>query len=204
MRRLGAAGVRFLLAKLMVYTAAAGVDPSRIMPVVIDTEYQSNKNCSDDPTVPGRRRHKARRRGTATTPSLTTLATVEEALPNLYLHFGLRPLSHATAILDRYRTPTLSSATTSGVLVLLPLQASSVGLNISGEKLVEARYTSALVQEPLVCGIAERVLQEFVDQEWIAKRLIALLPGDRQGLFKRHGQPHSTAEAICSRAFWDL
>lgn len=142
----GTNGVEISVGKLMVYTAAAGVDPNRIMPVD------------------------------------NFVTTVEKLFPNLYLHFEDFGRSHAAAILDRYKNtyPVFNDDVEgTGIVTLAGILG---GLNISGEKLVDQVYL-CFGAGTAGCGIADRVLQEFVDQgmdrEEARKRFYLV---DRQGL----------------------
>ncbi len=102
-------------------------------------------------------------------------------------------------ILDRYKNiPCLQRLTWgTGIVTLAGILS---GLNISGES-SSTRYISAGAGTA-GCGCADRVLQEFVDQEWIAKRLKRFYLVDRQGLlFDDMDNLTPQQEAICSQAF---
>ena len=81
----GANGVEISVGKLMVYTAGAGIDPSRVMPVVIDAGT-NRPELLDDPLYLG-----ARRKRLADEPYYdfvdAFVRTAERLFPHLYLHF---------------------------------------------------------------------------------------------------------------------
>ena len=176
----GTNGVEISVGKLMVYTAAAGVDPNRIMPVVIDAGT-NRQELLDDPLYLGERHKRVNEdRYNAFIDNFVT--TVEKLFPNLYLHFEDFGRSHAAAILDRYKNtyPVFNDDVEgTGIVTLAGILG---GLNISGEKLVDQVYL-CFGAGTAGCGIAERVLQEFVDQgmdrEEARKRFYLV---DRQGL----------------------
>lgn len=176
----GTNGVEISVGKLMVYTAAAGVDPNRIMPVVIDAGT-NRQELLDDPLYLGERHKRVDEdRYNAFIDNFVT--TVEKLFPNLYLHFEDFGRSHAAAILDRYKNtyPVFNDDVEgTGIVTLAGILG---GLNISGEKLVDQVYL-CFGAGTAGCGIAERVLQEFVDQgmdrEEARKRFYLV---DRQGL----------------------
>ena len=176
----GTNGVEISVGKLMVYTAAAGVDPNRIMPVVIDAGT-NRQELLDDPLYLGERHKRVDEdRYNAFIDNFVT--TVEQLFPNLYLHFEDFGRSHAAAILDRYKNtyPVFNDDVEgTGIVTLAGILG---GLNISGEKLVDQVYL-CFGAGTAGCGIAERVLQEFVDQgmdrEEARKRFYLV---DRQGL----------------------
>ncbi len=96
----GTNGVEISVGKLMVYTAAAGVDPNRIMPVVIDAGT-NRQELLDNPLYLGERHKRVDEdRYNAFIDNFVT--TVEQLFPNLYLHFEDFGRSHALADL----TPT--------------------------------------------------------------------------------------------------
>ena len=132
----GTNGVEISVGKLMVYTAAAGVDPNRIMPVVIDAGT-NRQELLDDPLYLGERHKRVDEdRYNAFIDNFVT--TVEKLFPNLYLHFEDFGRSHAAAILDRYKNtyPVFNDDVEgTGIVTLAGILG---GLNISGEKLVLA------------------------------------------------------------------
>ena len=84
----------------MVYTAAAGLDPARVLPVVLDAGT-NRESLLQDPLYLGL--HEKRVTGTAYDDFVDRfVALVEGMFPHLYLHFEDFGRSHAAKILNRY------------------------------------------------------------------------------------------------------
>ena len=95
----GTNGVEIAVGKLMVYTAAAGLDPARVLPVVIDAGT-NRQSLLDDPLYLGNR-HKHVDDETYYAYVDDFVRTAERLFPHLYLHFedwGLLPLVVSTEI----------------------------------------------------------------------------------------------------------
>jgi malate dehydrogenase (oxaloacetate-decarboxylating) len=102
----GVGGIFISVGKLAVYTAAAGIDPNRALPVMLDvgTDRQS---LLDDPLYIGHRRPRV--------PADdydrfldAFVAAVEKLFPGALLHWEDIAVSNARRLLDRYRHRTLS------------------------------------------------------------------------------------------------
>jgi malate dehydrogenase (oxaloacetate-decarboxylating) len=102
----GVGGIFISVGKLAVYTAAAGIDPNRALPVMLDvgTDRQS---LLDDPLYIGNRRPRV--------PADdydrfldAFVAAVGKIFPGALLHWEDIAVSNARRLLDRYRYRTLS------------------------------------------------------------------------------------------------
>jgi malate dehydrogenase (oxaloacetate-decarboxylating) len=102
----GVGGIGIAVGKLAVYTAAAGIDPNRALPVMLDvgTDRQS---LLDDPLYIGNRRPRA---GEAEYDRFLDafVTAVEKLFPGALLHWEDIGVSNARRLLDRYRHQTLS------------------------------------------------------------------------------------------------
>jgi malate dehydrogenase (oxaloacetate-decarboxylating) len=102
----GVGGIGIAVGKLAVYTAAAGIDPNRALPVMLDvgTDRQS---LLDDPLYIGNRRPRA---GEAEYDRFLDafVTAVEKLFPGALLHWEDIGVSNARRLLDRYRRQTLS------------------------------------------------------------------------------------------------
>lgn len=102
----GVGGIGIAVGKLSVYTAAAGIDPNRSLPVMLDvgTDRQS---LLDDPMYIGNRRPRARE---AEYDSFLEafVTAVGKLFPGALLHWEDIGVSNARRLLDRYRYQTLS------------------------------------------------------------------------------------------------
>ena len=102
----GVGGIGIAVGKLAVYTAAAGIDPNRALPVMLDvgTDRQS---LLDDPLYIGNRRPRA---GEAEYDRFLEafVTAVGKLFPGALLHWEDIGVSNARRLLDRYRYQTLS------------------------------------------------------------------------------------------------
>src|ERR1700728_4232283 len=97
----GVAGSMIAVGKLAVYTAAAGIDPRRVIPVSLDVGT-NNEALLNDPLYLGNRH--ARVRGAAYDAFIAKYLRVASSLfPNALLHFEDFTASNARRILVTYR-----------------------------------------------------------------------------------------------------
>lgn len=157
----GTNGVEISVGKLMVYTAAAGIDPHRVLPVILDAGT-NRQELLDNNLYLGE--HHKRIDDEKYYEFVDWFVTCAERLfPNLYLHFEDFGRSHATVLLDKYKDtyPVFNDDVEgTGIVTLAGILG---GLNITGEKLADQTYL-CFGAGTAGCGIANRVLQEFVDQ----------------------------------------
>ena len=176
----GTNGVEISVGKLAVYTAAAGIDPNKVLPVVLDvgTNRQSLLN---DPLYLGNRHERVR--GDRYYEFVDRFVkTAEEMFPHLYLHFEDFGRSNAAVILNKYKdTYTVFNDDIEGTGII-SLAGILGALKISGQKLREQSYM-CFGAGTAGCGIANRVYQEMLDQgvpEDEARKKFYLV--DKQGL----------------------
>ena len=97
----GTNGIDISVGKLAVYTAAAGVDPQRVIPVILDVGT-NNEKLLNDPSYVGVRR--SRVRGEAYEAFIHAYVKATRKLfPKSYLHWEDFGSTTARQILDRYR-----------------------------------------------------------------------------------------------------
>lgn len=157
----GTNGVEIAIGKLMVYTGAAGIDPARVLPVVIDAGT-NRQELLNDPLYLGNRRKRID--DAAYFAYLDRFVTTAEQLfPNLYLHFEDFGRGHAARLLNKYKDtyPVFNDDIEGTGIVSL---AGILGaLAITDESLLDQTYL-CFGAGSAGCGIANRVLQEFCDQ----------------------------------------
>lgn len=157
----GTNGVDISVGKLMVYTAAAGIDPSMVLPLVIDAGT-NRKELLENPNYLGNRHERVR--GDRYYDFVDQFVqTAERLFPKLYLHWEDFGRSNAANILEKYRNqiPTFNDDIQgTGIVTLGAIFAS---LAITGGKLSEQTYL-CFGGGTAGAGIASRVLREMVSE----------------------------------------
>lgn len=176
----GTNGVGISTGKLMVYTGAAGIDPAKVLPVVIDAGT-NRQSLLDDPLYFGLH-HKRVDDDTYYAFVDKFVKQVESMFPRLYLHFEDFGRGHAAVLLKKYvdTYPVFNDDIEgTGIITLAGVLGA---LAITGEKLADQRYM-CFGAGTAGCGIAKRIYQEMLDQglsEDDAKSRFYLV--DKQGL----------------------
>lgn len=157
----GTNGVDISVGKLMVYTAAAGIDPKSVLPVVLDAGT-NRETLLEDKLYLGNR-HK-RVYGDKYYDFVDKFVqTAEKLFPRLYLHFEDFGRSNAANVLHKYwKTYPIFNDDIQGTGIIT-LAGILGALKISGEKLTDQKYM-CFGAGTAGAGIADRVYQEMLQQ----------------------------------------
>lgn len=176
----GTNGVDISVGKLMVYTAAAGIDPQTVLPVVLDCGT-NRETLLKDPFYLGNR-HK-RIYGDPYYDFVNQFVeTAEKLFPDLYLHFEDFGRSNAAAILKKYQKtyPVFNDdCQGTGIITLAGILGA---MKINGEKLTNHTYM-CFGAGTAGAGITDRIFREMVAQglsEKKARKHFYMV--DKQGL----------------------
>jgi malate dehydrogenase (oxaloacetate-decarboxylating) len=179
----GVGGIDIAVGKLVVYTAAGGIDPARTIPVMLDvgTDRQS---LLDDPLYVGNRHHRV--------PAAEYDAFLDEftravgkLFPLALLHWEDLGVANARRLLDRYRDEQLTfnddiQGTGAVNLAAVLAAARATGVPLAGHRIVIFGMGTA------GAGIADQLTMAMVAEgvpETEARRQFWAV--DRQGLLTR-------------------
>ncbi|MCW8104433.1 malolactic enzyme [Lactobacillus mulieris] len=176
----GVNGVNISVGKLMIYTAAAGINPSQVLPVSLDVGT-NNQELIHDPLYLGLK--KPRVTGKEYYDMVDKfVASARKLFPDVYIHFEDFGRDNATKILNKYRNeiPVFNDDVQGTGIVSL---AGVLGaLEISGQKITDQKFltfgagTAGMGIANLLCK--ELQLQGLSEEE--AKKHFYLV--DKQGL----------------------
>lgn len=154
-------GVDISVGKLMVYTAAAGINPKSVLPVVLDVGTDRD-SLLKAPLYLGNRHERVR--GDRYYDFIDKFVqTVEKLFPKLYLHWEDFGRSNAANILNKYKEKIATfndDIQGTGIITLAGILGA---LKITGEKITDQVYM-CFGAGTAGAGIAKRVLGEMIQQ----------------------------------------
>lgn len=174
----GGAGIA--AGKLAVYTAAAGIDPARVIPVALDVGTD-NEALLDDPAYVGNRH--ARVRGAAYDDFIDAYVTAAtRRFPGVMLHWEDFGPSNARRILERYtpRIPTFNDDMQGTGAIVLAAMLSAV--RVSGTPLRDQRivvFGAGTAGIGVADQLRDAMVRDGLDRETATRRIWAV---DKQGL----------------------
>ncbi|MBO0482947.1 malolactic enzyme [Candidatus Enterococcus courvalinii] len=157
----GVNGVDIAIGKLMVYTAAAGINPAQVLPVSIDAGT-NNQELLNDPLYLGNR-HERIEGETYYQFVDQFVSAATDLFPELLLHWEDFGRGNAATILEKYQdqiTTFNDDIQGTGIVVLAGVLG---GLNISGEALKDQTILTFGAGTAGV-GIANILLDEMIRQ----------------------------------------
>lgn len=157
----GTNGVDISVGKLMVYTAAAGIDPNCVLPVVLDAGTDRQELLSDDFYLGNRHKRVRGKRYYDFIDSF--VSTAEQLFPRLYLHWEDFGRDNAATILNTYQSRIATfndDIQGTGIITLAGILGA---LSASGEKLTDQVYL-CFGGGTAGAGIARRILLEMEAQ----------------------------------------
>lgn len=154
----GTNGVDISIGKLMVYTAAAGIDPSETLPVMLDCGTD-RESLLRDPLYLGNRHRRVR--GDAYFRFIDKFVkTAEKLFPSLYLHFEDFGRANAAKVLETYRStyPVFNDDRQgTGIIALAGILGA---MKMNHQKLTDQIYM-CFGAGTAGAGIADRVFREM-------------------------------------------
>lgn len=176
----GVNGVDISVGKLIVYTAATGIDPAQVLPVSIDAGTD-NQQLLDDPNYLGNRQHRVR--GDRYFAFIDRFVEeVEKLFPKSLLHFEDFGRGTAAQILDKYQGQILTFNDDIQGTGIISLAGVLGAMNISKEKLTDQIFLT-FGAGTAGMGIAKMLYEELIRQGMEpaeAKKRFYLV--DKQGL----------------------
>ncbi len=205
----GVNGVDIAIGKLMVYTAAAGIDPSKVLPVSLDVGT-NNENLLNDNLYLGNR-HK-RVTGEKYDSFIDSFVkAVQRQFPNALLHWEDFGRNNATKILRKYENELATfndDVQGTGIVVLAAILGA---LNISKEKLIDQKIliygagtagmgiANIILDEMKQQGLSEKDAKNlfyFVDKQGLLNSSMTDLTNEQSVFLKDNNAPHNSSNHL--------
>ncbi|QOY92153.1 NAD-dependent malic enzyme [Paludibaculum fermentans] len=176
----GVGGIEVSIGKLAIYTAAGGIDPTRVIPVMLDVGT-NRENLRDDPTYIGNRH--ARIRGVRYDEFIEAyVSVVRKLFPNALLQWEDFAPANGRRILEKYRGDICTFNDDMQGTGAITLAAAISAVRASGSPLRNQRVVIFGAGTAGI-GVADQIrnvmLREGLSKEEAARRFWCV---DRQGL----------------------
>ena len=171
----GVGGIEISIGKLAVYTAAAGIHPRRVLPVVLDMGTDNVKLLNDEMYLGERH---ARVRGQRYDDLIDAYVTaVGKVFPNAMLHWEDFGASNARRILNRYATEVCTfnddmQGTAAVVLAAAFAAVRAAGTRISDQRVVI--YGAGTAGLGIADMMRDQMVREGLSQEEATRRFYPL------------------------------
>lgn len=176
----GVNGVDIAVGKLMVYTAAAGIDPKQVLPVSLDAGTNNEKLLNDPLYLGNKHKRVYGEKYHAMVDKF--VAAAEKLFPESLLHFEDFGRSNAAVILEKYQDKILTFNDDIQGTGIISLAGVLGAMNISKEKITDQIFLTFGAGTAGV-GIANMLFDELVREglsEKEARKHFYLV--DKQGL----------------------
>lgn len=176
----GVNGVDIAVGKLMVYTAAAGIDPKQVLPVSLDAGTNNEKLLNDPLYLGNKHKRVYGEKYHAMVDKF--VAAAEKLFPESLLHFEDFGRSNAAVILEKYQDKILTFNDDIQGTGIISLAGVLGAMNISKEKITDQIFLTFGAGTTGV-GIANMLFDELVREglsEKEARKHFYLV--DKQGL----------------------
>jgi len=176
----GVGGIQIAIGKLAIYTAGAGIDPWRTIPVSLDVGTD-NERLLNDPFYLGNRH--ARHRGADYDAFIGRyIETAHRLFPNAMLHFEDFGPEHATAILAKYSPDYCvfnDDVQGTGAVVLAAVYS---GLRVTDARMRDQKMVVFGAGSAGI-GIADQLRDAMIaDGATVGQAMAQIWPVDKQGL----------------------
>ncbi|MFB9176603.1 NAD-dependent malic enzyme [Dactylosporangium sucinum] len=176
----GVGGIDIAVGKLAVYTAAAGIDPARVIPVSLDVGT-NNAELLQDPDYLGNRHERVRgQRYDEFIDAYVTTAT--RLFPNALLHWEDFGPSNGRRILERYRDRICTFNDDMQGTGAIVLAAALSALRVAGTRMRDQRivvFGAGTAGIGIADQLRDAMVRDGLDRDTATRRIWCV---DRQGL----------------------
>ncbi|GAA2582541.1 oxaloacetate-decarboxylating malate dehydrogenase [Dactylosporangium fulvum] len=176
----GAGGIDIAVGKLAVYTAAAGIDPGRVIPVALDVGTD-NEELLNDPGYLGNRH--ARVRGQRYDEFIDTYVRAATKLfPHALLHWEDFGPSNGRRILERYRDRVCTFNDDMQGTGAIVLAAALGAVRVAGSRMREQRivvFGAGTAGVGIADQLRDAIVRDGADQDTATRQIWCI---DKQGL----------------------